>query len=1356
MKIETLFGRLALAACALMAATGISQAQLLGGADLGATPPTPGYYDISQLLTTGDTTALPDGSLNNFYDNTGSPYVGSSFTTGPDSGGYAMHSLAVKFGGGGSVGYAGGNDTTLAGGWIITLYKLSGAGNTTATPIYTNTVGTLTGSGNTGADWIQMTGFNQTLLPNTTYAWAIYQPSGYDDLAYATGKPYAGGAICRIPSGGGTVTYFPSDNDSATFNVGLSQISPTLGGTDFGGTQPTLGPNDISQFLTTGDTTALPDGANLNNFYDNTTPGQNGGGGYVGSSYTTGPNAGGYVMNGMVLKFGGGQPVGYAGGNDTTLTPGWIITTYQLSGAGNTTATPISTNIVGTLAGSGNTGGDWIQLTGFDLPLQGNTTYAWTIFQPNGYDDLAYATGMPYSGGAICRIPPGGGTVKYFPSDNDSATFAVNVTLRGYPAVGATPSATPNPIYALSQYLVLQDTASGPGLLTNQWQSDGGFGGAITNIPGANGLSYTNIPADLQPGGNDYIVNYDLVVANSAGSVTSSVVSVTVHAATAPVIIQDTLPMSEVASYVGGSVTLSASFDGTQPIAYQWLAFTNGSNLPIPGQTNATLTLSNIQATAAGNYQLQAVNSQGTNFSTATTLLVQTAPPDYPPVSATAYPYEIYTNGPFAYWRFSETNSPYYSTYPVQAFDYSGNGIFPTYGENVTTGNAGPQSPTFPGFETNNLAAGTVLGSLGYLSVPPLNLNTNTVTFVCWIKPNGPQVSSAGLLFSRGGVDNAAGFGFGAYASGAGAGTMPQLGYTWNQNASGTWGWNSGLYPLANQWNFVAYVLTPTNMTAYLGYVDPVAQTTNFLQAVNVLAHQNQPMNSTALGADTQQNREFNGTLDEAALFNKALGSAEILKLYETGIGATSIPLSPGVIASKSVYSGAKVQLGSAAGGTGLITYFWQASGFSDGGVFTNLIDGGDISGSTSVTLTITNSQVADAGYYRQVASSSGGSVTGNVATVTVEVVPAGGLWTVNFQLTNNVLGFATSTNGLGHYAGAGVLGGGTFWNPIPDLAGAFNTASYTNSSDLQANGATHSGITAIVNGSGDSTAQSGGSPTAVTTLLDQYVSVNNATASTGGGLILNGVPDGTYNMVVYGINGGFESAGAVYTVHAANGVQTGTLANIQDLYFSPGDNSWLFTNVQVSGGSLLTDIGPNNGGSEFNGVQLQLISYAPAVAGFSGTPTNGFVPLTVTFTNTSSSSTNFAWSFGDGNTFTTSGKTNVSHTYVTPGTYTVIMAATGPAAGSLGLSSQTNTAYVVASPKPVIGSAKVSGGNFILNGAGGFAGVQYRILTSTNLALPLGSWTPVWTNVFAPDGSYGYTNSPLTGGANFYLMVTP
>ena len=65
--------------------------------DLGATAPTPGAKDISQLSTAGNQTN-PD-SLNYYTDNqtghgTGEP--GQTFTTGTNSAGYLLSSVALK------------------------------------------------------------------------------------------------------------------------------------------------------------------------------------------------------------------------------------------------------------------------------------------------------------------------------------------------------------------------------------------------------------------------------------------------------------------------------------------------------------------------------------------------------------------------------------------------------------------------------------------------------------------------------------------------------------------------------------------------------------------------------------------------------------------------------------------------------------------------------------------------------------------------------------------------------------------------------------------------------------------------------------------------------------------------------------------------------------------------------------------------------------------------------------------------------------------------------------------------------------------------------------------------------------
>jgi PKD repeat protein len=68
--------------------------------------------------------------------------------------------------------------------------------------------------------------------------------------------------------------------------------------------------------------------------------------------------------------------------------------------------------------------------------------------------------------------------------------------------------------------------------------------------------------------------------------------------------------------------------------------------------------------------------------------------------------------------------------------------------------------------------------------------------------------------------------------------------------------------------------------------------------------------------------------------------------------------------------------------------------------------------------------------------------------------------------------------------------------------------------------------------------------------------------------------------------------------------------------------------------------------------------------ASFSASPQTGTVPLAVSFTNTSTGSpTSHLWNFGDG---TTSTAANPTHTYVSPGTYSVSLQVSNTAGSSL------------------------------------------------------------------------------------------
>jgi PKD repeat protein len=83
-----------------------------------------------------------------------------------------------------------------------------------------------------------------------------------------------------------------------------------------------------------------------------------------------------------------------------------------------------------------------------------------------------------------------------------------------------------------------------------------------------------------------------------------------------------------------------------------------------------------------------------------------------------------------------------------------------------------------------------------------------------------------------------------------------------------------------------------------------------------------------------------------------------------------------------------------------------------------------------------------------------------------------------------------------------------------------------------------------------------------------------------------------------------------------------------------------------------------------------------PLNANFTAGPTNGAVPLTVSFTNLSTSATNYSWNFGDGNA---SSAVNPVNIYSNAGSYTVTLTAVGPA----GTNTLARVAYVTATNAP-------------------------------------------------------------------------
>jgi len=547
----------------------------------------------------------------------------------------------------------------------------------------------------------------------------------------------------------------------------------------------------------------------------------------------------------------------------------------------------------------------------------------------------------------------------------------------------------------------LSVTTSASGL-TYQWQAGAVGSGSYTNISNGgqfSGATSNNLVISNVQAGNQ--ADYVCVATSGAGSITNDgigsdlpPITLTVSASE-PQIVTDINPTNATEAYVGQTVTFSATFAGSLPMTFQWMVDTGSGPTPISSASNPSalsniLTLANVQLTNAGIYSLAASNAIGGPVSSSSSTLTVLADPAAP-VSGT-YGALIVSNNPIAYWRFNETEDP--STGILPAYDATGHGFVGLYGqysENGCTNAAyfstpieGPQSPAFPGFETNNTAVQTQNGGLDtYVTVPPLNpTNTNTFTITIWINPAGNQVASEGLFLNRNGND-AAGLVFGHAVNSSG---VVELGYNWNNNAA-TYNYDSHLFPPLNQWSLVALVIQPSNATIYLYYIDPNTLQPDLYSAVNPVTNAPETFNggTTLIGSDPGAGflatRSFNGAIDEVAVFNTALSNDQLLKVFSEAAGLSVVGAS---IASQpqslDVYAGETVSfIAAGINGTAPITLQWD---FISTNNVTNAIPG-----ATNATLTVSNVAATNVGSYQLFLTNPAG--TTNSLEVTLAVVTA-------------------------------------------------------------------------------------------------------------------------------------------------------------------------------------------------------------------------------------------------------------------------------------------------------------------------------------------------------------------------------
>jgi len=755
---------------------------------------------------------------------------------------------------------------------------------------------------------------------------------------------------------------------------------------------------------------------------------------------------------------------------------------------------------------------------------------------------------------------------------------------------------------------------------------------------------------------------------------------------------------SPATNYAGRTVTLSVGIAGTAPITNQWMVDTGSGFVPITGATNTTYILTNAQVANSGIYELFSSNSAGATNSSPLDLVFFPAP-------ETNFINVQFTGG----WL----GGGYAAT-------QTGAAVIGADGDmwNPISNKTGGTSPA-------GLARGT---NIALVDV------TNVGTVV--------TMDYAGDY-----IFNGSAFGFSNPFIDAGSPVAPLMtGYMGSVS--------QGSVPDTN--TVTLRNLTPGSYDLYLfsnGRSDGQGRITVFsANGQTAVCGPNNGNNTLIAGTNyvhLTPTVTTNGVLNLSAVGTTDNGQGLMNGFQVYGpVTAPTLFLSSDTTSDSPAtnYAGRNITLTAGFGGYPEPALQWKVD---KGSGFVNVS-----ASATNSSLTLANVQTGDAGSYALFASNTVG--TSNSTPMALVILPAP---TANFAVNVNVQFDGTAFNGVHAtpQVGPAVIGNaGDFWNPVSNpnpvggdtnrisgsivgLLDALNIGSSWNLSYLG---------DADFNSQGANPFFGSGSP--AENLMQAALRITGRRTGT---LSLTGLPSGTYDLYLY--SSAENTLQTAVTRFAANGSYDAAGPNNgNNVLTEKGNYVHLTPMVSASGVLTISLTGLGTADASLNGLQLTGpgATSLPIVASFTGTPTNVFATQLITFMDTSSGSiTNWVWSFGDGSSVTnTSG--SATHAYAAVGTYTVSLTANGAADSSTTTAVDAVTVY----SRPALGSPVLSGGDLTFSGTGGIPDAQYRILTSTDLALPLASWTPVATNVFAPDGSYTYTQSFLTNPASFFLLVTP
>jgi hypothetical protein len=243
-------------------------------------------------------------------------------------------------------------------------------------------------------------------------------------------------------------------------------------------------------------------------------------------------------------------------------------------------------------------------------------------------------------------------------------------------------------------------TATGDGTLRYQWLFQG------DDIPNATNASFSVASAHQAD-----IGNYQVIVTNNFGSITSAPAALNLLPG---ILVQPT----NTTAAAGSTVVFSVSAEGSAPLSYQWQK--NGTNT-IAGATSSSLVIGNVQASAAGAYNVVITNAFGSVTSDTATLTVSSQAPAITTQPAQAIvpansdaTFSVNATGapPLAFqWRFNNTNLAAQTSAAL-------------FLHNVQSSNAGPYAVVV----TNSFGAVTSSAALLKLMTGPLSITPTVVS----------------------------------------------------------------------------------------------------------------------------------------------------------------------------------------------------------------------------------------------------------------------------------------------------------------------------------------------------------------------------------------------------------------------------------------------------------------------------------------------------------------------------------------------------------------------------------------------------------------------------------------------------